>query len=140
MSETDQSQMDIQKLSLGQLSVGSAPAAAASWFSRVVDKVFSRNSTSRSSTAFNPALITAQHLSSDATPTGRGGNSWESFNWAADAAPRRLCGDWSPKLKLLRYVTKMPALLFHFASDYSHQGGGYKAKVYIENGKMGGGA
>lgn len=90
-------------------------------------------------TVFNPALITAQLQSADAVITSGSGSSrdgsWEAIQRIAAAMPRRMCGDWSPKLKLLRYVTKMKSLLFHFASDYSHQGSGYKAKVYIENGK-----
>lgn len=90
---------------------------------------------------FNPELITAQLQSADAVVAegGEGGasrdGSWEAIQRIAAAVPRRVCGDWSPKLKLLRYVTKKPSLLFHFASDYSHQATGYKAKVYIENGE-----
>lgn len=161
--------MNIQKLSLGQLSsstqqtgTGSATTATASsqrppstpsssstsssWYNKVVYKVFNRNSTS--TTAFNPSLITAELLNSDAMVPQNGASfsgggaaanandrAWDHFNRIAAAVPRRMCGDWSPKLKLLRYVTKKPALLFHFASDYSHQSGGYKAKVYIENGE-----
>ncbi|GAB0092216.1 C-type lectin-like [Sergentomyia squamirostris] len=47
--------------------------------------------------------------------------------------PRKLCGDWSSKLKLLRHTTKSSALALHFVSDYSHHFSGYKAKVYIDN-------
>ncbi|XP_059617745.1 uncharacterized protein LOC132262482 [Phlebotomus argentipes] len=47
--------------------------------------------------------------------------------------PRKLCGDWSSKLKLLRHVTKGSALGLHFVSDYSHHYSGYKAKVYMES-------
>uniref|UniRef100_A0A1B0GQ85 Uncharacterized protein n=1 Tax=Phlebotomus papatasi TaxID=29031 RepID=A0A1B0GQ85_PHLPP len=47
--------------------------------------------------------------------------------------PRKLCGDWSSKLKLLRHVTKGSTLGLHFVSDYSHHFSGYKAKVYMEN-------
>lgn len=123
--------MDFQKLSLGQLP-GSA-AGAGSWYNRVVHRVFERNLTSE---IFNPSLISAQLLNSDAVVTGGSNDqSGDSLNHISTAVPRRMCGDWSPKLKLLRYVTKMPALLFHFASDYSHQSGGFKAKVYIENGE-----
>ncbi|XP_075158958.1 uncharacterized protein LOC142232130 [Haematobia irritans] len=50
-----------------------------------------------------------------------------------DAIPKRLCGDWSTKLKLLRYVSKGSYLGLHFVSDYSHHFGGYKAKTYMEN-------
>ncbi|KAL9879695.1 uncharacterized protein ACN2A1_011533 isoform 3-T22 [Glossina fuscipes fuscipes] len=47
--------------------------------------------------------------------------------------PKRLCGDWSTKLKLLRYVSLSSYLGLHFVSDYSHHFGGYKAKTYMEN-------
>ncbi|XP_065085313.1 uncharacterized protein LOC135707424 isoform X2 [Ochlerotatus camptorhynchus] len=47
--------------------------------------------------------------------------------------PRKVCGDWSSKLKLLRHVTKGPMLALRFVSDYSNHYGGYKAKVAMEN-------
>lgn len=50
--------------------------------------------------------------------------------------PQKVCGDWSSKLKLLRYVTMGPLLGLHFISDYSHHFGGYKAKVFMENGEF----
>ncbi|KAK9876709.1 hypothetical protein WA026_014948 [Henosepilachna vigintioctopunctata] len=46
---------------------------------------------------------------------------------------RRLCGDWSAKLKLLRYVSITSKLILKFSSDYSHHFGGYKARVSMEN-------
>lgn len=49
-------------------------------------------------------------------------------------APRRICGDWNSKVKLLRYRSSGPILGLHFSSDYSHHFGGYKAKVVIKNG------
>lgn len=49
--------------------------------------------------------------------------------------PRRICGDWSSKLKLLRYRTRRSLIGFHFHSDYSHHRGGFKAKISIEKGK-----
>lgn len=49
--------------------------------------------------------------------------------------PRKICGDWSSTLKLLRYVTKSPNLGLHFVSDYSHHYSGYKARISMENGK-----
>lgn len=52
-------------------------------------------------------------------------------------APRRICGDWNSKVKLLRYRSSGPILGLHFSSDYSHHFGGYKAKVVIKNGKFG---
>lgn len=48
--------------------------------------------------------------------------------------PRRICGDWNSKIKLLRRVSNGPVLGLHFSSDYSHHFGGYKAKVSIKNG------
>lgn len=49
--------------------------------------------------------------------------------------PRRICGDWNSKVKLLRYRSSGPIMGLHFSSDYSHHFGGYKAKVVIKNGK-----
>ncbi|XP_060519804.1 uncharacterized protein LOC132698003 isoform X2 [Cylas formicarius] len=46
---------------------------------------------------------------------------------------RRLCGDWSTKLKLLRYVSQGSRVRLRFSSDYSHHYGGYKARVSMEN-------
>lgn len=59
-------------------------------------------------------------------------NSYKSLNVIA---PRRICGDWNSKVKLLRYRSNGPILGLHFSSDYSHHFGGYKAKVVIKNGK-----
>lgn len=53
----------------------------------------------------------------------------------ANAVPRRICGDWNSKVKLLRYRSNGPILGLHFSSDYSHHFGGYKAKVVIKDGK-----
>uniref|UniRef100_A0A6E8PJD8 Uncharacterized protein n=1 Tax=Aedes aegypti TaxID=7159 RepID=A0A6E8PJD8_AEDAE len=50
--------------------------------------------------------------------------------------PRKVCGDWSSKLKLLRHTTKGPLLALRFVSDYSNHYGGYKAKVAMENGRQ----
>uniref|UniRef100_A0A182J3R6 C-type lectin domain-containing protein n=1 Tax=Anopheles atroparvus TaxID=41427 RepID=A0A182J3R6_ANOAO len=52
------------------------------------------------------------------------------------SVPRKICGDWSTKLKLLRYVTAGPTLGLRFVSDYSNSYGGYKAKISMENGKL----
>ncbi|XP_054086655.1 uncharacterized protein LOC105208961 isoform X4 [Zeugodacus cucurbitae] len=54
-------------------------------------------------------------------------------NAETNALPKRLCGDWSSKLKLLRHVSTGSYLGLHFVSDYSHHFGGYKAKTYMEN-------
>ncbi|XP_054730843.1 uncharacterized protein LOC129239402 [Anastrepha obliqua] len=54
-------------------------------------------------------------------------------NVDTNALPKRLCGDWSSKLKLLRHVSTGSYLGLHFVSDYSHHFGGYKAKTYMEN-------
>ncbi|XP_055586798.1 uncharacterized protein LOC129739391 isoform X3 [Uranotaenia lowii] len=47
--------------------------------------------------------------------------------------PRKVCGDWSSKLKLLRHTTRGPVLALRFVSDYSNHFGGFKAKVAMEN-------
>ncbi|XP_066250843.1 uncharacterized protein [Euwallacea similis] len=52
---------------------------------------------------------------------------------ATNSSSRRLCGDWSAKLKLLRYVGHGSKLILRFSSDYSHHFGGYKARVSMEN-------
>ncbi|CAH1100186.1 unnamed protein product [Psylliodes chrysocephalus] len=49
------------------------------------------------------------------------------------AQSQRLCGDWSSKLKLLRYVSRSSKLKLRFNSDYSHHFGGFKIRVSIEN-------
>jgi hypothetical protein len=54
---------------------------------------------------------------------------------SSDVATRKLCGDWTSKLKLLRYVSRGPRVRLRFVSDYSHHNGGFKAKVSMENGK-----
>jgi hypothetical protein len=51
-----------------------------------------------------------------------------------DKMPRKICGDWSSKLKLLRYETKGHLLGIRFTSDYSHHFGGFKAKISMEKG------
>lgn len=56
--------------------------------------------------------------------------------FAAKALPHRICGDWSAKLKLLRYISYGALLGLHFSSDYSHHFSGYKAKVTMKNGKF----
>lgn len=52
----------------------------------------------------------------------------------SDRMPRRICGDWSSKLKLLRYRTKSNLLGIRFTSDYSHHFSGFKAKISMEKG------
>ncbi|XP_055384716.1 uncharacterized protein LOC129614250 isoform X2 [Condylostylus longicornis] len=49
---------------------------------------------------------------------------------------KRICGDWSPKLKLLRYISNNSILGLHFVSDYSHHFGGFKAKIFMQNKNM----
>jgi hypothetical protein len=53
----------------------------------------------------------------------------------SDRMPRKMCGDWSSKLKLLRYRTKSNLLGIRFSSDYSHHFSGFKAKISLEKGK-----
>ncbi|CAH2011472.1 unnamed protein product [Acanthoscelides obtectus] len=58
-------------------------------------------------------------------------NDSTSFN--ESVASKRLCGDWSSKLKLLRHVSSGSRLRLRFSSDYSHHFGGFKARVSMEN-------
>lgn len=48
---------------------------------------------------------------------------------------RRICGDWSSKLKLLRHQTSKNMMSVRFSSDYSHHFNGFKAKVSLEKGE-----
>lgn len=50
--------------------------------------------------------------------------------------PRRICGDWSSRLKLLRYQTTSNLLGINFSSDYSHHFSGFKTKISLEKGKI----
>lgn len=52
----------------------------------------------------------------------------------SDRMPRIICGDWSSKLKLLRYQTASNLLGVRFSSDYSHNFSGFKAKISMEKG------
>lgn len=66
---------------------------------------------------------------------------WEGFSANATSVnnsrnTKRLCGDWSSKLKLLRYVSDGSKLKLRFSSDYSHHYGGFKVRVSTENGKV----
>lgn len=54
----------------------------------------------------------------------------------SNSTSRRLCGDWSSKLKLLRYVSNGSKMKLTFVSDYSHHFSGYKARVSMENGEL----
>lgn len=53
----------------------------------------------------------------------------------SDRMPRKMCGDWSSKLKLLRYRSRSNFLGIRFSSDYSHHFSGFKAKISLEKGK-----
>lgn len=66
-------------------------------------------------------------------PTNHHNRLRSDANAETNALPKRLCGDWSSKLKLLRHVSTGSYLGLHFVSDYSHHFGGYKAKTYMEN-------
>jgi len=47
----------------------------------------------------------------------------------------KVCGDWSKKLKLLRYISSAhSSLLIKFESDFSHHFSGFKAQAWIEKG------
>ncbi|XP_049310178.1 uncharacterized protein LOC105229811 isoform X4 [Bactrocera dorsalis] len=66
-------------------------------------------------------------------PTNHHNRLRSDANAETNALPKRLCGDWSSKLKLLRHVSTGSYLGLHFVSDYSHHFGGFKAKTYMEN-------
>lgn len=51
-----------------------------------------------------------------------------------DRMPRKMCGDWSSKLKLLRHRSENNVVGLRFSSDYSHHFGGFKAKISLEKG------
>lgn len=53
----------------------------------------------------------------------------------SDRMPRKMCGDWSSKLKLLRHRSRSNFLGIRFSSDYSHHFSGFKAKISLEKGK-----
>jgi hypothetical protein len=89
-------------------------------FQQLYEKYLSQQSEFR--TIFYPSNLT--YNSFQPPPT-------TSFN----RMPRKICGDWSSKLKLLRYRTKRSVVGFYFHSDYSHHHGGFKAKVSIEKGE-----
>ncbi|XP_065162399.1 uncharacterized protein [Atheta coriaria] len=57
----------------------------------------------------------------------------ESDHKVGETSSRRLCGDWSAKLKLLRHVSRGSRLKLRFSSDYSHHYGGFKARVSMES-------
>jgi hypothetical protein len=67
-------------------------------------------------------------------------NTYNSFipppSTLDERMPRRMCGDWSSKLKLLRYRSKNNLLGIRFSSDYSHHFSGFKAKISLEKGRL----
>ncbi|GBP92057.1 hypothetical protein EVAR_67785_1 [Eumeta japonica] len=59
-----------------------------------------------------------------------------SAGWVREARAggrrsRRLCGDWSGKLKLLRYTTRAQHLRLRFVSDHSAHAAGFKVKISV---------
>ncbi|CAH2090751.1 unnamed protein product [Euphydryas editha] len=44
---------------------------------------------------------------------------------------RRLCGDWSGKLKLLRYQSRGHSMRLRFRSDHSRHYAGYRVKLTL---------
>ncbi|KAL1128856.1 hypothetical protein AAG570_013390 [Ranatra chinensis] len=53
--------------------------------------------------------------------------------WEGGNCSWRKCGDWSERLKLLRYVSSRGHIHLAFVSDYSHHYGGFKARLSIEH-------
>lgn len=60
-----------------------------------------------------------------------------SNNDSIKQAGRKICGDWTKKLKLLRYTTasKSTQVVLKFESDFSHHFPGFKVKVTVEKGR-----
>ncbi|XP_013136434.1 PREDICTED: cubilin-like [Papilio polytes] len=58
-----------------------------------------------------------------------------SAGWRRDSGPgsgsRRVCGDWSGKLKLLRYQSRSNALRLRFRTDHSGHYAGFRAKITV---------
>lgn len=73
-----------------------------------------------------------EQQSSGTTPSPSSSSS-SSASDVNQKLPKRICGDWSSKLKLLRYTSGSSLVGLHFVSDYSHHFGGYKAKAFMEN-------
>ncbi|CAG4946472.1 unnamed protein product [Parnassius apollo] len=51
--------------------------------------------------------------------------------YSASMHARRLCGDWSGKLKLLRYQSRSNTLRLRFRTDHSSHYAGYRAKITV---------
>lgn len=51
---------------------------------------------------------------------------------------KRVCGDWTKRLKLLRYKTtsSTSSLSLRLESDFSHHFAGFKANVWTEKGMV----
>lgn len=61
-----------------------------------------------------------------------------SAGWSRDThitRARRLCGDWSGKLKLLRYQSRGHAMRLRFRSDHARHYAGYRAKLTLTDSK-----
>ncbi|XP_069952951.1 uncharacterized protein [Cherax quadricarinatus] len=60
---------------------------------------------------------------------------WVTVSEVGTSTPtERLCGDWSTKLKLLRYVSSGNRVVLTFVSDYAHDFPGFRARVSARTG------
>nr|XP_024215536.1 uncharacterized protein LOC106687239 isoform X2 [Halyomorpha halys] len=57
--------------------------------------------------------------------------SYDYVEVSGSNGTKKLCGDWSDRLKLLRQVFTGPKLMIKFVSDYSHHFTGFKARVSV---------
>ncbi|KAK3863235.1 hypothetical protein Pcinc_030964 [Petrolisthes cinctipes] len=63
------------------------------------------------------------------------GENMASGAWSASSAGWRRCGDWSGRLKLLRYQSSSNTLTLTFRSDHAHAFIGFRARVSAHTGQ-----
>ncbi|KAG7164583.1 putative CUB domain-containing protein-like 1 [Homarus americanus] len=65
-------------------------------------------------------VLSSRRCEYDWVTVGEGGGS---------TPPERMCGDWSARLKLLRYVSHSNRVVITFVTDYAHHFPGFRARV-----------
>ncbi|CAH0385765.1 unnamed protein product [Bemisia tabaci] len=76
-------------------------------------------------------LLEIEEDSDDDVGNSREGNRGNELagEMTSSMAPKKLCGDWGDRLKLLRHESSSSRLRMLFVSDYSHHFPGFKARV-----------
>ncbi|ODM96318.1 Tolloid-like protein 1 [Orchesella cincta] len=80
---------------------------------------------------------TAESTTSQSTRASRAQNQQQKTSARLNSGGgKKICGDWTKKLKLLRYTTasKSTQVILKFESDFSHHFPGFKVKVTAEKG------